>query len=574
MDFQFYPTPPYLAVRAWRKFKNRDFARVLEPSAGDGALAEGNPKFCGDYHRRAIPIDCCEIDISKHPVLRAKDFNVVGVDFMQFSSGSTYSHVLMNPPFAEGAAHVLKAWDLVWDAEIVAIVNAETIRNPCTRERQLLSTLIDKFGDVEFIKDAFKVPDAERKTSVEIALVYLKKTANIAEDIVGNLLHDLANDAETGAGLAGEYQEVKALALPNSFVENTVRAFKAAVQTMREAVFGEARAHYYASLLGETMAVRNGDGGTDKADTSVRWVQSEIFKRYEKLKDRAWAGVLRSTNVTSRLSSSAQQRVEREFEDIKKLEFTVSNIYGFLCGLVENRAQMQLGMACDVFDLITRYHSDNTVFYKGWKSNDQHRTAGMRIKTTRFVLPGHGTSGYQRSLNWDSKRLLADFDKVFAMLDGKIEPEVGLVQTFDDNFGSLRNGARVSSSYFDVRYYPGAGTIHFFATQKTLVDRLNRLVGRHRQWLPPEGVKVPEAFWLSFDSAEKFDKELRAEINKTAGRNHWDHPLYNLFSTEESKKARATEAIDDATTAVLERHGINVDYQVEDRQPELLLLAA
>lgn len=573
MDFQFYPTPPALAARAWGKFKNREFTRVLEPSAGDGALADAQPRGYHHYDRVAT-IDCCEIDISKHPVLREKNFYVVGVDFMQFKSGAIYSHVLMNPPFESGVQHVLKAWELVWDAEIVAIINAETVRNPYTKERQMLVSLIEKFGEVEFIADAFMVPDAERKSAVEIALVYLKKEANVAEDIVGDLLSNLKEDAETGVGLAGDYEEVRALALPESFIENTVRAFNAAVRSMREAVFSEARAHYYASLLGETMAVRNGDGGTTKTDTSVKWVQGEIGKRYYKLKDRAWSGILRSTNVTSRLSSSAQQRVEREFEDIKKLEFTVRNCYGFLCGLIENKAQMQLGMACDVFDLITRYHSDNTVFYKGWKSNDRHRTAGMKIKTTRFVLPGHGTSGYQNDLDWDSRRLLADFDKVFAMLDGKIEPNIGLVETFSNHFRSLRSGQRVSSSYFDVRYYPGAGTIHFFATNKKLVDRLNRLVGRHRQWLPPEGVKVPEAFWLSFDSAEKFDKELRAEINKTAGRNHWDHPLYNLFSTEESKKARATEAIDDATTAVLERHGINIDFQVEDRQPELLLLAA
>ncbi|MDK9702511.1 MAG: DUF4942 domain-containing protein [Sulfuritalea sp.] len=573
MDAQFYPTPPDLAARAWGKFKNREFTRVLEPSAGDGALADANPRE-RDYYRRNIPIDCCELDISKHPMLRAKDYDVVGVDFMQFSSGSIYSHVILNPPFANGAAHVLKAWDLVWDAEIVAIINAETVRNRCSKERQMLGNLIDQFGEVEFIADAFMVPDAERKTAVEVALVYLRKEANVAVDIVGDLLSDLNDDAETGAGLAGGYEEVHALALPNSFVENTVRAFKAAVRTMREAVFGEARAHYYATLLGDTMAVRNGDGGASKPDTSVKWVQGEIAKRYSLLKDRAWAGILRSTNVTSRLSSSAQQRVEKEFADIKKLEFTVPNIYGFLCGLVENRAAMQLEMACDVFDLITRYHSDNTVFYKGWKSNDRHRTAGMKIKTTRFVLPGHGTHSYQHGLNYESTRLLADFDKVFAMLDGKIEPEVSLVQTFSAHFADLKHGARVSSSYFDVRYYPGAGTIHFFSTNRKLVDRLNRLVGRHRQWLPPEGAKVSDAFWLSFDSAEKLDKELRTEINNAAGRSYWDHPLHNICSGDEDRKARAMEAIDDAATVVLERHGINVDFQIDAQQPEQLRLAA
>jgi hypothetical protein len=570
MDFQFYPTPPKLAARAWKKFRNREFIRVLDPSAGDGALVETSP-WSTDYHRRNVPVDCCEIDISKHPVLREKHFNVVGVDFLQFSSGSIYSHVILNPPFSEGVQHVLKAWNIVWDAEIVAIVNAETVRNPHTKERQMLVDLIEKFGEIEFIKGAFMVPDAERKTPVDVALIYLRKAANVTDEIIGDLMSDLKRDAATDEGLASDYEEVKALALPNSFVENTVRAFKAAVQTMREAVMSQSRAHYYASLLGETMAVRNGDGGVTTKDTSVKWVQGEIGTRYDKLKDRAWAGILRSTNVTERLSSAAQQRVEREFEQIKKLEFTASNIYGFLRGLMENRAAMQLGMACDVFDLITRYHSDNTVFYKGWKSNDRHRTAGIRIKTTRFILPGHGTSSYAHNLDWNSTRMLADFDKVFAMLEGKVEPEVGLVAAFTNNFSDLRHGERVSSSYFDVRYYPGAGTIHFFAKSKVLVDRLNRLVGKSRQWLPPEGARVSDAFWLSYTSAEKFDKELRAEVAKTA-RTRWNHPLSGLFSSDPDNKAEAEAAIDEALSVVLERHGINVDHQIEQRAQ--LLLAA
>lgn len=574
MDFQFYATYPELGRRAWMKFKNDDFVRMLEASAGNGDLALANPwKYAWNDPRGRIKIDCCEIDVSRHATLRDHGFNVVGMDFLQFGNGAIYSHILMNPPFAEGAKHVLKAWDILWDGEIVAIINAETVRNPFSRERELLVSLIERHGEVEFIEDAFSVPEAERKAEVDVALVYLRKQANVGEDIVGDLLRELRQDTATAGNLAGEYREQHDLALPNSYVENSVLAFNAAVRAMRDSVFSEARARYYASLLGETMAVRNGKGGSTTADTSVAFVQQAIGKEYDDLKDRAWAGILRSTNVTSRLSSSGQKRVESEFESIKKLEFTVPNIYGFLCGLVESQGKLQIEMACDVFDLITRYHTDNTVFYKGWKSNDKHRTAGMRIKTTRFVLPGHQTESHQTSLPWDSERVLSDFDKVFAMLDGKREPEVSMVGAFRANFRSLRNGGRVSSSYFDLRHYPGVGTIHFFPRDKSLVDRLNRLVGRHRQWLPPEGTRVSDAFWLQFDKAEKFDKEVRTEINKGT-RSWWEHPLNHLFSREESKRVKAFEAVDDAATRVLERHGISVEYQIEEQPQQRPLLAA
>lgn len=577
MDFQFYPTPPGLAKSAWLKFKNKQFGKVLEPSAGNGDLADAH-SCVTNYGRRDMAIDCCEIDATKHGILREKKYHVVGLDFLQFGDGAIYSHIILNPPFAEGAKHVLQAWNMLWDGEIVAIINAETVRNPCSGERALLANLIRLHGEVEFIQQAFTEPDTQRKTDVEIALVYLRKEANIQTDIIGNLFNELREDTATKENLAADYHDDLMPALPNSSIENAVLTFNAAVRATRDAAFSEARAMYYTALLGDTMAVRNGGKSSDgDENATVSWVQSTIAKNYAGLKDRAWASILRSTNVTAHLSSSAQRRLESEFAEIKKLEFTVRNIYGFLCGLMEKQGEIQIEMACDIFDLFTRYHSDNTVFYKGWKSNSKHRTCGMRLRTTRFILPGH--SSYSSSMKYESMQMLRDFDKVFAMLDGKRQPETGLVDIFNRNFTELRDSQRVSSSYFDIRYYPRAGTIHFFARDKVLVDRLNRLVGRHREWLPPEDSRVSKAFWVQFERAEAFDKELRAEVGKLAkGKSHWGWrgPLdcMNNSNRDDAERERAQQLVDDAATIVLERHGINVDSQIEGECHSTLLLQA
>jgi len=292
--------------------------------------------------------------------LREKGLNVIGVDFMDLADGAIFSHVLMNPPFSHGAKHVLKAWNILWHGEICAVVNAETVRNPFSQERKELVQLIERYGEVEFIENAFLVEEAERKTSVEVALIWLGKEADIKKDIVGNLLEELQQDQNSAEGLAAGFRGEANIALPESVVENAVLVFNAAVKAMREEAFSAARAGYYQRLLGDTMAVRN--GGTPESPASrINQVQSAIAEGYKDLKDRAWANVLRSTNVTSRLSSAAQRRIEAEFEQIKKLDFTVSNIYGFLCGLIEKQGEIQVDMAMDIFDLFTRYHSDNTV---------------------------------------------------------------------------------------------------------------------------------------------------------------------------------------------------------------------
>lgn len=577
-QLQFYPTPPNLARRAWKKFRDTDFARVLEPSAGNGDLAMACPHNDGYGGGRGVRPDCIEVDISKHPTLQGNHLKVVGYDFMQFRSGAIYSHFIMNPPFAQGALHVLHAWQLAWDAEIVAILNAETIRNPFSKERQMLVKLIEEHGEVEFIEGAFTVEEAERKTSVDVALVWLKKKADVSNDLVGTIMDDLKRDGMTAESLAGDYREGEQLAIPNSTIENAVLAFNAAVRAMREAVTVEARAQYYERLLGETMATRNGDA-EGSTYTSVNFIRKNIAERYDELKDRAWAGIIRSANVTSKLSSTAQKRVEAEFEKIKQLEFSVNTIYGFLCGIVESQGDLQIQMILDCFDAISRYHTDNAHFYRGWRSNDRHRTAGMRIKTTRFVLPHHNTESYHSSFRWETEQLLKDFDKVFAMLDGKQLPTFGLHDASRAYFKDLRDGKRVSSDYFDLRYYKGIGTLHFFPKKKELVDRLNRVVGARRKWLPPEGEKVSDAFWLQYDTAEKFDKELRAEVAKN-NTNRWRDPFWQLTCRDGDEKQQAADAIDTAMETVLEKHGIHVDFQIADQsnttnqQGQLLLAAA
>lgn len=126
--YQFYPTPASLAERVWALLKKGNWARVLEPQAGNGDLALACPDWKREYGDR-VPIDCCEINLEHHPTLRAKGLNVVGTDFLQFRNGHCYDVIIQNPPFSQGAKHVLHAWDIAWDCELVSIINASTINS-------------------------------------------------------------------------------------------------------------------------------------------------------------------------------------------------------------------------------------------------------------------------------------------------------------------------------------------------------------------------------------------------------------------------------------------------------------
>lgn len=587
-DFQFYPTPLVLASKAWGMFKNKNFIRVLETSAGNGDMLLGSPRF-GDRRSGPIPVDCCEIDMTKHATLRSlPGVSVVGMDYMQFGGGSIYSHIIQNPPFANGVSFVLKAWDGMVDGEIVSIINAETIRNPNSRERQHLLRLIEQHGEVKFIEDAFIGNDVERQTKVEIALVYLRKKSLIGEDIIGSVLKGLQGENERvkAERQADSYKESNDLAVPTTTIENFVLAFNAAVDSMNESVIAEAKAKHCSERVGGTMSdLSSGSAFISSADSSTAWVQKQIVNRYMDLKDRAWANLLRSSKVKSKLSSTAQKRMEAAFNEIKTLEFTVSNVCGFLHGLVENQSIIMRQMACDVFDLISRYHSNNVVFYKGWVSNSKQRTCGMRLKKARFVIPGNMNYSGSSSLSYEAEQRLADFDRVLAMLDGKDVPELSLVDVFRTRMANLKGGSRESTSYLDVRFYPGAGTIHFFPKSQDLMDKLNRLVGEYRQWLPPATETPSKDFKRQYDDAENFDKELREEVDaqfaehRSTSRSStsWDHPMKAIFREDEAE--RNTAILDAALSTVQERHGIAVDFQLQqdtsaDQYEQLFLLAA
>jgi len=521
-EYQFYPSTPALVSRVWNKFKNRQFDCVCDPNAGEGDLLKGHPEF--GYLTRKGRILAIEIDPTKHPALRAKNIDIVGHDFLAYQSAAHVSHFVMNPPFSEGAKHVLHAWNGLFQGEISAILNAQTIRNACTRERQQLLRVIEQSGgNVEFVEDAFLDPEARRKTSVEIVIIHLEKTAGL-DTLYGDLVADLSTD-NTNPQEADLDINSAELMFPRSWVENAVNTFDAAVIAQREAVLAQAKANHYSNRLGMTLAARNGDKGSDYRPNDAAFIRKQLAANYDSLKDRAWASVLRSTEVKDKLSRQAQKRLEAEFQGIKSLEFTKANVYGFLQGLSESGFEIQMSMLCDVFDEITKYHLDNTVFHMGWASNSQHRTLGMRIKAKRFILPLGSSDGWSSELPFDTIKLLSDFDKVFAILDGKKKPEYGLEQMATEHFKrrelrakSLFHGDRCSSSYFDMRYYRGVGTGHFYPTRPDLIERLNRLVGQKRRWLPPEDNLAGKDFWTHIRKAEQRNEDVvKAYLSKAGG---------------------------------------------------------
>lgn len=109
-DFDFFPTPTWLAETMVNLALLQPGMRVLEPEAGEGAIAAVILDLCPD-----VTLDVLELVDSRREKLHAQGFNCIGSDFLTYNPGRIYDRVVANPPFSrqQDIDHVMHAASLI-----------------------------------------------------------------------------------------------------------------------------------------------------------------------------------------------------------------------------------------------------------------------------------------------------------------------------------------------------------------------------------------------------------------------------------------------------------------------------
>lgn len=132
-DLQFYATPGDVAADVMRRIYGGP-RRILEPSAGEGALLEAIRNKFGDWHKD-WQCDAYEVHRGRAATAAARlavdpRVNVRVANFLEVeppAEGKLYDAVVMNPPFSgtHWMHHVRHAWDFLGSrGELVAILPA------------------------------------------------------------------------------------------------------------------------------------------------------------------------------------------------------------------------------------------------------------------------------------------------------------------------------------------------------------------------------------------------------------------------------------------------------------------
>jgi SAM-dependent methyltransferase len=107
-DLAFYPTPDAVIAQMLQHVRITVDSRVLEPSAGDGAIVDA-------LVRAGAAVEAVEVHPGRVAALerRHRHVRVVEANFLQLRVRPEFSHVLMNPPFCgtHWMAHVRHAYD-------------------------------------------------------------------------------------------------------------------------------------------------------------------------------------------------------------------------------------------------------------------------------------------------------------------------------------------------------------------------------------------------------------------------------------------------------------------------------
>ncbi len=534
----FYPTPPELADKLLAGIDWHYVATVLEPSAGKGDLVKAVAQKAHSLrYGETLSVDCVEIDPYLRSILeyefggrredeireRRKQLNdkegwnavtrtegeltpmeaaekrrlerehdwlhklsapVVHDDFLTFQSRKRYDLIVMNPPFADGDAHLLKAIELQrrWGGQIRCLLNADTLLNPCTNRRKVLESQLAELGaEMEYIEGGFA--KGERATDVTVALIKIA-IPQVNED--SDIFQRLSEAAHLDEELA---QDVTDMAVMD-FMEQIVSRFNVEVDAGLELIreYRNMRPYLLDSFDKEdkfgftTLTLCAGDPSKSGGRGSV----PSVNKFLGLVRKKYWSALFSNKEFVGKLTSNLREKYRGMVDEMVKYDFTLFNIQKIAAQM---NAEMGRGIQdtiVELFDKMTEKHTwypemeRNIHYYNGWKTNKAHKL-GMKV-----ILPVYGMfSSWSRKAFelYEAEKTISDIEKVFDYLDGNMTAHVnlhGVLQTAC-NEGQTRN---IPCKFFDVTLYK-KGTMHIKFRNPELVDRFNIYCCKHKGWLPP-----------------------------------------------------------------------------------------
>lgn len=523
-----YPTPKNIIDKMLCDLDFTMIKSILEPSAGTGnivdELKQKEKLYSNTYNKFTFDIDCIEIEQNLQYILKGKNYRVVHDDFLTYNTMKEYDLIIMNPIFSNGCKHLLKALEMQKrnGGAVVCLLNAETLKNPCTNERLDLQRKLTEYNaKIEFIQDAFV--DAERKTAVEIALVRVQLPEVQRESFILDGLRKAQEQREV------EETESTQL-IDNDFFKAIVNQYQleieAGIKLIKEyfaiqpfilSEFGKDE------RTGETIqkggCILSLDIGSNCNKYSNKLSVNEYIKE---VRGKYWKALFENPKFTGQLTNNLRQDFYNKVEELSDYDFSLYNIYQLKIDMQKKVVKGIEDTIIELFDELSyKYHwldetSKNIHYYNGWKTNKGW------IINKKVIIPLSGFRDLEYSwggfkpTHRDVISKLQDIEKCFNYLDGGLTDAVNLEESlkFAEEYEETKN---IQLKYFTVTFYK-KGTCHITFNNEELLKKFNIFGSQHKGWLPPSyGKKAYKDMTI----------EEKAVINEFEGEKEYNKVISN-----------------------------------------------
>ena len=506
-SLDYYPTPDTLLDKITEGLDWNRIQYVLEPSAGKGNIAEylNRRQSKNSYSTRELDIDCVEIEPELRSILLGKKFRIIHDDFLTFHTYKHYDLIIMNPPFSEGARHLLKALEVqsISGGAVICILNAETIRNPYTNERDLLRRKLDSLGaSIEFIEGAFS--GAENPTDVEIAVVKAivpepKRHSTIFDTLREKEYEELNRDRE--------FQELAPSDIVAAFVAQYNREIEWGLRLYDEYLDMKAGAMDEETPL--TFQVR-GEGYNRYSDFSVNTYVRSIRRKY-------WDKFFKSPKITRKMTTNLQNEYLSQVNTFVNYDFSYFNVKTVMIDMTKSLTRGVEDCILKLFDELSSVHSwepgtkNNIHYYDGWATNKSWYI------NKKVILPYmNAFSRYDGRFDVDyrARESLSDIEKALNYLDSGETSEIDLHERL--NRAQATGQSRgIELKYFNATFYK-KGTCHLEFTNERLLKKLNIFGSQRKGWLPSgygrkrytDMTKEEQRVIDSFEGAAAYDQTM------------------------------------------------------------------
>ena len=499
---QFYPTPTEVANKMLSYVDLKRVKRVLEPSAGTGNLVKSITSKWS-----ACTVDCVEIDPKLRAILKDAGYPVIASDFLTASIYTRYDLILMNPPFRNGIKHLLKAIRLIEKSggQIVCLLNASNVLHPSSIQSKMLCHKLENYNaTIEYLEGAFS--DAEVKTNVDVALIYLDIPAQVgSEDLPLEELTTRFNIRDVSEDVPDECRDL----VDYDIINQIVRQFSFEAQLGLSLLDNFYEYAKYVPTDGTdnsllTLTVSGCAKGTPKKD---------IYNKYlSDLRIKYWRALFSSKEMRQLMTEKVYRDYMSQIDRLSCYDVNYENIYAIRLELSKFKMQSLEEAIMDMFNKLTYEHSmgnnSNIHYYNGWKTNNACAI------NDKVILSCYGIydSRFDSWSVYHIRDTLAELEKILNYFSKGISCSLDCFDRIRDRFVTSSDkyvsGTKIHCAYFDIAFYK-KGSCHIWFTDKDVIQRFNYFGGKTKNWLPPYYGKV---------SYEELDPESKDIVDSFEGR--------------------------------------------------------